>query len=37
MDLQGQAGGHVRPPLNDVRPDEIAELKKRLAKWKPWL
>ena len=36
MDLQGQAGGRVRPPLNDVRPDEIAELKKMLAKWKSW-
>ena len=36
IDLRGQAGAHVRPPLNDVRPDKIPELKKMLAKWKAW-
>jgi len=37
MDLQGQVGGHVRPPLNDVKPDEVKELKKLLSGWKKWL
>lgn len=37
MDLQGQVGGRVRPPLNDVKPEETKELKAMLAKWKMWL
>jgi len=37
MDLQGQVGGRVRPPLNDVKPDEVKELKKLLSGWKKWL
>ncbi|MEO8350767.1 MAG: 5-dehydro-4-deoxyglucarate dehydratase, partial [Chthoniobacteraceae bacterium] len=37
MDLQGQAGGFVRPPLNNVTEDEVAVLKNLLPKWKPWL
>ncbi|MEQ1861977.1 MAG: dihydrodipicolinate synthase family protein, partial [Chthoniobacteraceae bacterium] len=37
MDLQGQVGGRVRPPLNDVKPDEVRELRALLAKWKKWL
>jgi len=37
MDLQGQVGGRVRPPLNDVKPEEVKELKKMLAGWKKWL
>jgi 5-dehydro-4-deoxyglucarate dehydratase len=37
MDLQGQAGGFVRPPLNNVTEDELAVLKNLLPKWKPWL
>jgi 5-dehydro-4-deoxyglucarate dehydratase len=37
MDLQGQVGGRVRPPLNDVRPEEIKELKTMLSTWRKWL
>lgn len=37
MDLQGQAGGRVRPPLNDVKPDEVRELKTMLGGWRKWL
>jgi 5-dehydro-4-deoxyglucarate dehydratase len=37
MDLQGQAGGRVRPPLNDVKPEEIKELKAMLGGWRMWL
>lgn len=37
MDLQGQVGGRVRPPLNDVKPEEIKELKALFAPWKKWL
>lgn len=37
MDLQGQVGGRVRPPLNDVKPAEVKELKAMLKTWKKWL
>jgi 5-dehydro-4-deoxyglucarate dehydratase len=37
MDLQGQVGGRVRPPLNDVRPAEVKELKAMLSGWRKWL
>jgi 5-dehydro-4-deoxyglucarate dehydratase len=37
MDLTGQVGGHVRPPLNDVKPDEAKEIKTMLKGWKKWL
>ncbi len=37
MNLIGLAAGPVRPPLADVRKDEIAELKAMLESWKPWL
>jgi len=37
MDLQGQAGGPVRPPLNNVLAEEILELKMMLSKWKAWV
>ena len=37
MDLQGQVGGRVRPPLNDVRPAEVKELKTMLSTWRKWL
>jgi 5-dehydro-4-deoxyglucarate dehydratase len=37
MDLQGQAGGRVRPPLNDVRPAEVKELRALLSGWKKWV
>jgi 5-dehydro-4-deoxyglucarate dehydratase len=37
MDLTGQIGGYVRPPLNDVTPDEVKELQAMLKGWKTWL
>jgi len=27
----------VRPPLVDLRPDEIKELESTLERWRPWL
>jgi 5-dehydro-4-deoxyglucarate dehydratase len=36
MDMLGQAGGPVRPPLVDLRADEIAWLKTAIKKWRPW-
>ncbi len=37
MDMIGLAGGPVRPPLVDLRPDEIEILRGTLSKWQPWL
>jgi 5-dehydro-4-deoxyglucarate dehydratase len=37
MNLLGLAAGPVRPPLPNVRPEEVAELKAMLEKWKPVL
>lgn len=37
MDLAGMAGGLVRPPLPNLRPDEITELRAMLERWKPVL
>jgi 5-dehydro-4-deoxyglucarate dehydratase len=37
MDHSGQVGGRVRPPLNDLRPDEIKEMKAMLKTWRTWL
>jgi 5-dehydro-4-deoxyglucarate dehydratase len=37
MNLVGLAAGPVRPPLPPVRPEEIAELKTMLDRWKEWL
>jgi 5-dehydro-4-deoxyglucarate dehydratase len=37
MDMVGLAGGPVRPPLVDLRPDEIELLRGSLDKWQPWL
>jgi 5-dehydro-4-deoxyglucarate dehydratase len=37
MDLIGLAGGPVRPPLVDLRPDEIESLPATLERWRPWL
>jgi 5-dehydro-4-deoxyglucarate dehydratase len=37
MMLLGLAAGPVRPPLANVRKEEIAELKAMLKAWKPWL
>jgi len=37
MDMVGLAGGPVRPPLVDLRPDEIESLRGMLERWQPWL
>ena len=37
MDMIGLAGGPVRPPLVELRNDEIAMLRASLEKWRPWL
>jgi len=37
MDMIGLAGGPVRPPLVDLRADEIELLRGMLDKWRPWL
>jgi 5-dehydro-4-deoxyglucarate dehydratase len=37
MNLIGLAAGPVRPPLPNVRPEEVAEIKALLEKWKPFL
>lgn len=37
MNLLGMAAGPVRPPLADVRKEEIAELKALVETYKPWL
>ena len=37
MDMIGLAGGPVRPPLVDLRADEIKALQAVIEKWRPWL
>jgi 5-dehydro-4-deoxyglucarate dehydratase len=37
MDMIGLAGGPVRAPLVDLRPDEVEALRATLDRWKPWL
>src|SRR5271169_1989203 len=37
MNMIGMAGGPVRPPLVDLRADEIQALKAVMGKWQPWL
>jgi len=37
MDMIGLAGGPVRPPLVNLRPDEIAWLQKEITKWCVWV
>src|SRR4051812_38876781 len=37
MDLTGQTGGRVRPPLNDLLPAEVKELRGMLKAWRRWL
>jgi 5-dehydro-4-deoxyglucarate dehydratase len=36
MDMLGLAGGPVRPPLVDLRPDELEALRATIPSWKPW-
>jgi hypothetical protein len=35
--LLGMAAGSVRPPLPNLRPEEVSELKVMLDRWKPFL
>jgi 5-dehydro-4-deoxyglucarate dehydratase len=37
MSLLGMAGGSSRPPLVDVSPAEMEELRRMLDRWKEWL
>ena len=37
MDMIGLVGGAVRPPLVDLRADEIKSLQATIEKWRPWL
>ena len=37
MDLTGLVGGPVRPPLVDLRPDELESLRAMTERWRPWL
>jgi len=37
MDMIGLAGGPVRPPLVDLRADEVETLRAMTEKWRPWL
>jgi len=37
MDLTGQVGGQVRPPLNDLTPAEVKEWRTLLKPWRKWL
>jgi 5-dehydro-4-deoxyglucarate dehydratase len=37
MDMVGLAGGPVRPPLPNVRPEEREELRAIVEKWQPYL
>ena len=37
MDMIGLVGGPVRPPLVDLKPDEVEALRSTMDRWKPWL
>lgn len=37
MDMIGLVGGPVRPPLVDLRPEEIKAMQATLEQWRPWL
>ena len=37
MDLVGMVGGPVRPPLVDLRADELESLRTMTERWRPWL
>jgi len=37
MDLTGQVGGQVRPPLNDLTPAEVKEWRTLIKAWRKWL
>jgi len=37
MNMIGLAGGPVRPPLVDLKPEEIEAVRGMIEGWKPWL
>ena len=37
MDMIGLVGGPVRPPLVDLKPEEVEALRGTIERWKPWL
>ena len=37
MDMIGLVGGTVRPPLVDLRAEELEKLRGMLPRWEPWL
>ena len=37
MEMMGKPGGPARPPLVDVKPEEIAEIQKLIELYKPWV
>lgn len=37
MNATGQAAGPVRPPLPALRPEDAAELRLLIERWRPWL
>jgi 5-dehydro-4-deoxyglucarate dehydratase len=37
MDMIGLTGGPVRPPLVDLRPDELESVRATLDRWRPWI
>ena len=37
MDMIGLAGGPVRPPLVDLRADELETLRGMVERWRQWL
>jgi len=37
MDMIGLVGGPVRPPLVDLRPEEVKALQATMDRWQPWL
>ncbi len=37
MDMIGLVGGPVRPPLVDLRPDELEMLRGTIERWKAWI
>lgn len=37
MDIIGLVGGPVRPPLVNLKPDEIETLRRLMERWKAWL
>jgi len=37
MDMAGLVGGPVRPPLVELKRDEIEALRGTMSKWKAWL